>query len=226
MNHLSTITKHNHLVEASYRLSLVGQRVFLLALAKINPHAKLLKQYEITAEEYAREYKISSKIAYRDLKEGLDELYNADIRLNDMELKILTRRRIIDEAKYHYGEGKISISFPEKLEPFLCELHGQYTQYRIGQVSSLRSAHSIRLYELLIQFRKTSERLITIKNLRNWFRLEKKYKQYGDLNKWVIKPSVDELNAKTNLLINYKCIKKGRRADLLSFSFNETELSK
>jgi len=226
MNHLSTITKHNHLVEASYRLSLVGQRVFLLALAKINPHAKLLKQYEITAEEYAREYKISPKIAYRDLKEGLDELYNADIKLNDMELKILTRRRIIDEAKYHYGEGKISISFPEKLEPFLCELHGQYTQYRIGQVSCLRSPHSIRLYELLIQFRKTSERLITIKKLRDWFRLEKKYKQYGDLNKWVIKRSVDELNSKTNLLIKYDCIKKGRSANSVLFSFNETEISK
>lgn len=226
MNYLSTITKHNHLVEASYRLSLIGQRVFLLALAKINPHEKLLAQYEITAEEYSREYKISPKVAYRDLKEGLDELYNADIRLNDMELKILTRRRIVDEAKYHYGEGRISISFPKKLEQFLCELHGQYTQYRIGQVSSLRSAHSIRLYELLIQFKKTSERLITLKKLRDWFRLEKKYKQYGDLNKWVIRPSIDELNAKTNLFIKYTTIKKGRRAHSLSFSFNEIEMSK
>jgi plasmid replication initiation protein len=223
MNHLSTVTKHNHLVEASYRLSLIGQRVFLLALAKINPHAKLLSEYEITAEEYAKEYKISQKSAYRDLKEGSEELYNADIRLNDMELKILTRRRILDEAKYHYGEGKISISFPEKLSPFLCELHGQYTQYRIGNVSSLKSEHSIRLYELLIQFKKTGERLITIKKFREWFRLEKKYKRYKDLNKWVIKPSILELNTKTNLNIQYNPIKKGRCTDLLSFSFHEIE---
>ena len=106
MNHLSTVTKHNHLVQASYKLSLTGQRVFILAIAKINHKQKLKDHYEITAEEFSKMYNISPKIAYRDLKEGLDELYNADIKLNDLELKILTRRRIVDEAKYHYGKER------------------------------------------------------------------------------------------------------------------------
>jgi plasmid replication initiation protein len=223
MNHLSTITKHNYLVEASYRLSLVGQRVFLLALAKINTHSKLEDQYEVTAEEYSRMYQVHQKTSYRDLKEGLDELYNADIRLNDLELKILTRRRIFDEAKYHYGEGKVSISFPKKLEQFLCQLKCQYTQYRIGQVSNLKSAYSIRLYELLIQFKSTGVRLITLKKLREWFRIEEKYKQYCDVMKCVIKPSIDELNIKTSLCITCTSIKKGRRIDAISFSFNEVD---
>jgi len=221
MNHLSTITKHNHLVQASYKLSLTGQRVFLLVLGKINPHKKLESTYEVTAEEYAKIYGITPKTAYRDLKQGLDELYNADIKLNDFELKILTRRRIVDEAKYHYGEGKISISFPEKLHPFLCEMHGKYTQYRIGQVSNLKSAYSIRLFELLIQFKSTGDRVITLKNLRDWFRLEKKYLRYADINKWVIKPAVAELNAKTNFSISYTTIKKNRCVHTISFLFTE-----
>ena len=223
MNHLSKITKHNHLVQASYKLSLTGQRVFLLALSKINPKKKLEDHYEVTAEELARIWNLSNKVAYRDLKNGLDELYNADIRLNDLELKILTRRRIVDEAKYHYGEGKVSISFPEKLHPFLCEMHGKYTQYRIGQVSNLKSAYAIRLFELLIQFKSTGDRIITLKNLRDWFRIENKYHRYADLNKWVIKPAISELNTKTNLSIKYTTIKNGRSVHTLSFSFNESE---
>lgn len=222
MNHLSTITKHNHLVQASYRLSLTGQRVFLLILGKISHKKKLEDHYEVTAEEFSRIYNQSQKTAYRDLKKGLDELYNADIKLNDFELKILTRRRIVDEAKYHYGKGKISVSFPEKLHPFLCEIHGRYTQYRIGQVSSLKSAYAIRLFELLMQFESTGDRIITLKNFRDWFRIEKKYSRYADLNKWVIKPAVAELNTKTNFSIKYTIIKKERRAHTISFSFNES----
>lgn len=221
MNHLSTVTKHNHLVQASYRLSLTGQRVFLLAIGQINHKQKLRDHYEITAEQFSKMYNVSPKTAYRDLKEGLDELYNADIKLDDLDLKILTRRRIVDEAKYHYGEGKISISFPEKLHPFLCELNGQYTQYRIGQVSNLKSAYAIRLFELLMQFKSTGDRIITLKNFRNWFRIENKYKTYADLNKRIIKPAINELNTKTNLSIKYTPIKKERRVHTLSFSFNE-----
>lgn len=222
MNHLSTVTKHNHLVQASYRLSLTAQRVFILAIGQINHKQNLKDHYEITAEEFSKMYNVSPKTAYRDLKEGLDELYNADIKLDDLELKILTRRRIVDEAKYHYGEGKISISFPEKLHPFLCEMNGKYTQYRICQVSNLKSAYAIRLFELLMQFKSTGDRIITLKNFRNWFRIENKYKTYADLNKRIIKPAINELNTKTNLSIKYTPIKKERRVHILSFSFTES----
>jgi plasmid replication initiation protein len=221
MNHLSRVTKHNHLVEASYKLSLVGQRVFLLALAKINPLESLKKRYEITADEYSKMYGISSKLAYRDLNDGLNELYDADIRLNDLQLRILTRRRLIDEAKYHYGEGKISLSFPKKLQQFLCDLKSEYTSYRIGQVANLKSNYSIRLFELILQFKKTGEREITLKKLREWFRIEKKYKTFANITKRIIKPSLNELNEKTTFKIEYKNIRKGRKVCSLLFIFDE-----
>lgn len=226
MNHLSKINKHNHLVEASYRLSLVGQRVFLLLLAKVNPLENLESYYEITAAEYTKMYGISIKTAYRDLEEGVDELYDADIRLNDLNLKILTRRRIVDEAKYHYGEGKISVSFPKKLEPFLCQLKSEYTQYRIGQVAGLKSAYSIRLFELIMQFKKTGERIIKVKHLKEWFRLGKQYTRFGDLKRRVIDPAIDELNSKTNFIITWNHIKRGRKIEALAFNFKEDEQAK
>ena len=221
MNHLSRVTKHNHLVEASYRLSLIGQRVFLLALAKINPLEYVETSYEITADEYSKMYGISSKLAYRDLNDGLNELYDADIRLNDLQLRILTRRRLVDEAKYHDGEGKISLSFPKKLHPFLCDLKSEYTSYRIGQVSHLKSNYSIRLFELILQFKRTGEREITLNKLREWFRIEKKYKTFSNITKRIIKPSLKELNEKTTFKIEYEKIKKGRKVNSLLFIFQE-----
>jgi plasmid replication initiation protein len=221
MNHLCKVTKHNHLVEASYKLSLVGQRVFLLALAKINPLEYVETSYEITADEYSKMYGISPKLAYRDLNVGLNELYDADIRLNDLQLRILTRRRLVDEAKYHDGEGKISLSFPKKLHPFLCDLKSEYTSYRIGQVAHLKSNYSIRLFELILQFKKTGEREITLKKLREWFRIQEKYKDLRDVMRRIIKPSLKELNEKTTFKIEYKSVFKGRNVCSLIFVFEE-----
>lgn len=221
MNHLSKVTKHNHLIEASYKLSLVGQRLFLLALAKINPLKPLEKSYDITADEYSKMYGISLKLAYRDINHGLNELYDADIKLNDLQLRILIRKRLVDEAKYHDGEGKISLSFPQKLHPFLCDLKSEYTSYRIGQVCHLKSNYSIRLFELIMQFKKTGEREITLKKLREWLRIEKKYKEFSNITKRIIKPSLKELNEKTSFKIEYKNIRKCRNIYSLRFNFIE-----
>ena len=105
----------------------------------------------------------------------------------------------------------------------MCHLKSEYTQYRIGQVAGLKSTYSIRLFELLIQFKKLGDRTISLKKFREWFRIEKKYKRYADINKWVIKPAVDELNVKTALNVKYESIKKGRKVISVYFAHEEVK---
>lgn len=59
-----------------------------------------------------------------------------------------------------------------------------------------------------MQFKSTGDRIITLNDFRNWFRIENKYKTYADLHKRIIKPAIDALNAKTKLSIKYTQIKK------------------
>ena len=74
MGQLSKITKSNELVQAGYRLSLVGQRVFILLLAKIDTRKPLENSYTVTSQEYAHAYGVSLKNAYRDLEKGSNEI--------------------------------------------------------------------------------------------------------------------------------------------------------
>lgn len=49
-----------------------------------------------------------------------------------------------------------------------------------------------------------------------------KYEQFKDLNKWVIKPAIKELNQRSDLTIKFETIKKGRSVKALSFEFKKS----
>ncbi|WP_146672543.1 replication initiation protein, partial [Escherichia coli] len=87
--------------------------------------------------------------------------------------------------------------------------------------SGLSSSYSIRIYELLQQFRSTGERIIALNDFRSMLGIENKYKQFRDLNKILIKPCVDELNKKSDLAVTVETIKKGRTVVALHFRFKE-----
>lgn len=222
MGQLSKVTKSNELVQAGYKLSLVGQRVFILLLTKIDTRKPLENSYTLTSKEYADNYGVSLKNAYRDLEKGANEIYDTDVKIHDQVLKIFCRERIANATAYHYGEGKISVSFPGSLSPHLCEFKDRFTTYRMSQVSGLKSAYSIRLYELLIQFRKTGDRCISVENFREWLGVEKKHVMFNNLKRRVIEPAVKELNLKTSLIVSWEAIKDSKTTKFLSFAFKET----
>ncbi|MBE8588832.1 replication initiation protein, partial [Xenorhabdus griffiniae] len=94
--------------------------------------------------------------------------------------------------------------------PHLTQLKGQFATIIVKNVSALKSAYSIRIYELLMQFKKTGDRIINLKDFRSMLGIEDKYLQFKDLNKLLLKPSIKELNQKSNLLVSVDTVKDGR----------------
>lgn len=76
--------------------------------------------------------------------------------------------------------------------PYLTQLKGQFTSIAVKNVSALKRTYSIRIYELLMQFKATGDRLISIDDFRSMLSLEKKYLQFKRLNDDVIKPAIQE----------------------------------
>lgn len=58
--------------------------------------------------------------------------------------------------------------------PYLTQLQGQFTKIVIKNVSTLKSVYSIRLYELLMQFKVIGDRLISINDFRSMLGLDEK----------------------------------------------------
>ncbi|MFZ4835900.1 replication initiation protein [Rouxiella sp. Mn2063] len=217
--------KSNALIEASYKLTLQEQRLLLICIGKINPRDELSqKLFQVTSTDFYLAFPDMGKSnAERHLREAIDKLAERWIHIqNNNERRRI--RWIQEEAEYFNGEGKIEIVFSESIMPYLTQLKGQFTKIVIKNVSALKSVYSIRLYELLMQFKVIGDRLISLEDFRAMLGLdEDKYPSFKSLNQWVIKPAVKELNQKSNLSVTVDPVKKGRSVFALHFHFKEDQ---
>lgn len=109
----------------------------------------------------------------------------------------------------------------QRIMPYLTQLKGQFTRVVIKNISNLSRSYSIRIYEILQQFRSTGERIIALDDFKSSLMLDGKYKDFKTLNRDLIKPCVDELNKKSDLAVTVETIKKGRTVVALHFRFKE-----
>ncbi|HGH1177055.1 TPA: replication initiation protein [Escherichia coli] len=218
--------KSNALVEASYKLTLQEQRFLLLCIGRLKSGSdaestELQKTMTVTAEEYFDSFPdMGRKNAEVQLQEAIDRLWDRSIILKDDE-KREEFRWIQYRAQYAKGEGKAQITFSDAVMPYLTQLKGQFTRVVIKNISNLSRSYSIRIYELLQQFRSTGERIIALDDFRSMLDIEHKYQTYKSLNQQLLRPCVDELNQKSDLAVTLETLKKGRTVVALHFRFKE-----
>ncbi|MGS5128421.1 replication initiation protein, partial [Escherichia coli] len=179
--------KSNALVEASYKLTLQEQRFLLLCISRLNSGTdvaspELQKTMTITAAEYFDSFPdMGRKNAEVQLQEAIDRLWDRSIILKDDE-KREEFRWIQYRAQYARGEGKAQITFSDAVMPYLTQLKGQFTRVVIKNISNLSRSYSIRIYEILQQFRSTGERIIALDDFKSSLMLDGKYKDFKTLN--------------------------------------------
>jgi plasmid replication initiation protein len=220
------ITQGNALVEASYRLNLEEKRLIIAAIAKIDSRKEVPAAITITAEEYAELFDLDVNAAYTQLIDASSRLFErtiTNLKGDDNTQRRKRTRWIYDEEVYKKGEGKVVIRFSPNLFPYLGMLKEQFTGYRLSSVKALKSAYSIRLYELLTQYLSAGERWITVEQFRDMLDVQDKYPRFADLKRWIIEPAVQELNNKSNYDVLYRTERKGRAVHKIWFFFNEKE---
>lgn len=119
---------------------------------------------------------------------------------------------VFHEIEYHAG-GTVDIRFHEKVLPLLVQAKTEYTKYYFQNIQRLKSAYSIKIYELCKQYQNTKQgyRDLTIEELKIYLDIPlKKYPRFADFNRRVVKHSADEITEKTDLKIDFDPIKKGR----------------
>lgn len=221
-----TIVKANKVIEASYRLTLAEQRVLLVCIAQVDAMAALTEdfRFEVTASEMTELSGLKqTSDAYRDLQKASEKLYERSVILDepDPDQPELQRRKFrwISGIDYLPSRGTLVLSFSAEIIPYLSQLSREFTQYKLKHVTHFESVYSIRLYELLVQWRAAGERVIEIDWLKHRFQVTNKYKRIVDLKKRVIDPAVREINEHTDIWVTYKQQKSGRTISHFCFQF-------
>lgn len=213
-----TIYKSNDLVEAGYRLSLAEQRMIVLSLGQIDSRDPKQKHVTLYAKDYAKQWGVNEDNAMREIKQASKRLFERYITLkNDDETRKF--RWIQESVEHHKGEGRVSFTFSERILPFLFELDFKLgvTKYELLSVSGFSSVYSFRLYELAIKLLGMRNQVIDLDEVRRILQLENKYPEYKEFNKFVLKPSLSDINEKSDLLLNIEPVKRGRKIVALEF---------
>lgn len=217
MNNL-TVTKSIYLIDASYKLPLQAQKLVLACIAKVDSRHAIPKEITITAVEYGELMQIPNP--RRDLYSAADALFKSSILIKD-EKEETELYWIQKKVKKHKGEGAVTLTWSDDVVKYISQLQSRFTSYKLQNIATLQSTHSIRLYELLVKFADTGLRAISLDDFKAALGISDKYAQYKILNRDVIKPAVEELNQRSDLIISYDVVKKGRSVTALMFHFRQ-----
>ena len=216
------IVKSNALIEASYSLDAVEQRVILLAILEaraLNIEIGLGTRIKVYASNYANTYGISKDMAYKAMKKAVLGLHQAEFRWSEMTPKGVkhTHSRFTDTIAYCEGEGCIELIFGSQVIPQIIDLKKLFTSYEIEQTRNL-NRYGLRLYELLIRWRATGKAKMSLNDLRNTLGvLDDEYQAMGDFKKRVLDIAVSEINENTDITTSYEQHKQGRK--IIGFTF-------
>lgn len=221
-----TVYKANGVIEASYRLTLNEQRVVLACIGQVNSAKKLLAtdRFTLSAKDFSEVYSVSSQAAYEALIDAAKSLYHRSLTIhypqNQSDLKKL-ETRWISSIGYAADSNGIVLRFSQDILPYLGQLKGSFTRYKLEDIGKMSSTYAIRLYELLVQWLGEGSREIEIDWLKKQFQLDASYDRMNNFKARVLEPAIKDINEHSNLTVSWTQRKAGRRVTHLIFTFSE-----
>ncbi|ANU12300.1 hypothetical protein BBH88_18635 (plasmid) [Planococcus antarcticus DSM 14505] len=223
MNEKHMVTQSNKLIEARHvkTLSAREQKIILTMVSMIQPDDKDFKEYSISIHEFSEMLGLKGHAKYEEIKEVALRLQEKTLFIPDEKGFVTTNW--VASQRYIEGEGTIELSFSPYLKPYLLQLKTAFTSYRLSNILSLKSGYTIRLYELMKKWQHLGKWECPVDSLREKMGSNSKaYSLYGNFKNKILLPSIDELNEHTDLFVEYKEIKKGRRVEKIEFSIKRS----
>ena len=222
------IVKDNALMNASYNLDLVEQRLILLAILEARESGKGINANDpliVHAESYINQFGVHRTTAYQALKDACKDLFARQFSYQEKRERGRANitSRWVSQIAYIDETATVEIIFAPAVVPLITRLEKQFTQYDIEQISGLSSAYAVRMYELLICWRSTGKTpVIELGEFRKRIGvLDTEYTRTDNLKMRVIELALKQINDHTDITATYEQHKKGRTITGFSFKFKQ-----
>lgn len=223
------VVKDNALINASYNLDLVEQRLILLAIVEARGSGRGINAndpLEVHAESYVNQFNVARQTAYQALKDACKDLFARQFSYQEINKRgkienVLSRW--VSEIRYIDDEATVKLIFAPAIVPLITRLEEQFTKYELQQISELSSAYAVRLYELLIAWRSTGQTpVIELAEFRQKIGvLDDEYTRMGNFKDRVLNLAIAQINEHTDIKVKCEQHKKGRNISGFSFTFRQ-----
>lgn len=218
------VVKSNRLNTAIQNLSLTEVRIMQLAIIDARDTGTGLttdRPLVISSARYAEAFNVSRQTAYEAILSAEKNLFERRFSFLDIDEKIV-KSRWVQRVKYLNDEASIEIILTYDVVNEITRIDGYeqfFTKYLLKQTASMKSAYSVRLYELLIQWlaaKKTP--VFELFQFREQLGVSAdEYSRMFDFKSRVLNVAIDEINELTDIKVNYEQEKRGKR--IIGFKF-------
>lgn len=229
------VVKDNALINASYNLDTVEQRLILLAILQaretktgIDANTRL----RIHASDYMDRFNVSKHAAYKALKTAVTNLFGRQFSYLTLDEKTGKSKKVISRwvqnIAYIDDAAILEVTFTMDVVPLITRLEQQFTSYQLKQVTQLTGKYAIRLYELLIAWREIGKTpLFEILDFRSKLGLGvDDYPRIDTFKRRVLESAVKQINEHTDIIVKVEQHKEGRSIYGFSFSFKQKKSEK
>lgn len=228
------VVKDNRLIQASYALSLVEQRLILMAIVGARSLKKGITPttlLTINANDYATHFKVTRQESYRALSDAADSLFNrrATVDVTDPDLGITEPMTVrwVTAIKYNPSRATVTLRFGIEVIPLISRLEREFTSYEFQQITMLNTAYAVRIYEILKQWQAVGKTpLIRLSELKESLGIVDEYSRVELFKRRVLTPSLKQINEHTDITVDYEQVKEGAKIAGLKFTIKHKNVVK
>lgn len=213
------VIKHSAAVQITNKINLLQRRCWNILLANAYDDLPNQDTFQVSVVDLKRVMGLNSKNDPH-IKEFLKALIGCVVEWNvlDKDGDEWSASGLL--ASVSMKKGIITYSYSPGLRQ---KLHNpaMYARISLSMQNRFNSKHSLALYELSVDYfihKKSygTTPFISVDDFRKLMGLVgDKYNDFRDLNKWVIKPAIQEINDKSDLYVNVELETRGRKVTAL-----------
>lgn len=218
------VEKRNVLNELrANNMTLQELRFFSIYLSKINSRDIETRKVRFTIEDFRKIMELEYKVNIEHTKSVINSLLCKVVNI-PLEEGGYTAFQLFKEctvSRDMQNEWYVEIDAHDKALPLMFEFKDKYFTYELWNALKLKSANQLRMYEILKQYERIGERVITIKELRELLGIEKdEYTHFGNFKVRVLDACQQALEEHTDIRFTYESVgKRGPGGKILTLKF-------
>lgn len=218
---LQIVVKSNKLIQDTrYELGTQEQKLIIYLVSLIKPNYEDFKDFRVDIKELCKVLGLQEQRQnYVDLKKALKGLADKSFWITTPERDFLIRW--LERIEIDKTQTQVICRFDERLKPHLLKLRESFTSYQLCYVLALKSKYAIRMYELFHSYLFRREFDLTLEELKSLLKIQNKYNEFSELKRNVIEKAVDEINGFTDIYVDYKPFREGKKIVGVRFTLSQ-----
>jgi plasmid replication initiation protein len=216
------IVQSNAITESRFEYSRAQMDLLFMIMAQLGKEDVPAQVYSLYLKDIENITK--RKWNYTQLDDSISVM--GDRHFHIQKPKSLDWKKIwlFQSVEYKEGEGRVDVKLSDDARGHLFGLKGNFTVFQLASALALGSSYSKRIYTICCRWKDDPRLtfkgyiLLPIDELKYMLGIKKegeskeKYKQIGELKKWVLDVAKEQIDKETDMHFDYELIKKQSRS--------------